>query len=103
METASRLQAPLTNTDTAMLSGSLSTHNGSGGGNINVTLRRVTSAKGWGEVHTTNANNNNKTLELSKHGVYLHFCSSSKVEFGAGDTLGPLVGLKVFRNITARW
>ncbi|MEQ2176825.1 hypothetical protein GOODEAATRI_032170, partial [Goodea atripinnis] len=32
-----------------MLSGSLSTHNGSGGGNINVTVRRVTSAKGWGE------------------------------------------------------
>ncbi|XP_043977557.1 dnaJ homolog subfamily C member 11-like [Gambusia affinis] len=73
MHISQSIEAPLTNTDTAMLSGSLSTHNGSGGGNINVTLRRVTSAKGWGEV-----------------------------EFGAGDTLGPLVGLKVFRNITAR-
>lgn len=67
-----------------------------------MTVRRVTSAKGWGEVHTTNTNNN-KTLELSKLGVYLHFCSSSKVEFGAGDTLGPLIGLKVFRNVTPRW
>lgn len=44
------LQAPLTTRDTAVLSGSLSTHNGNGGGNINVAVRRVTSAKGWGEV-----------------------------------------------------
>lgn len=43
-------QAPLTNSNTAVLSGSLSTHNGTGGGNINMTVRRVTSAKGWGEV-----------------------------------------------------
>uniref|UniRef100_A0A3B3VV22 DnaJ homolog subfamily C member 11 n=1 Tax=Poecilia latipinna TaxID=48699 RepID=A0A3B3VV22_9TELE len=71
MHISQSIEAPLTNTDTAMLSGSLSTHNGSGGGNINVTVRRVTSAKGWGEV-----------------------------EFGAGDTLGPLIGLKVFRNVT---
>nr|XP_020502526.1 dnaJ homolog subfamily C member 11-like [Labrus bergylta] len=66
-------QAPLTNSDTAVLSGSLSTHNGNGGGNINMTVRRVTSAKGWGEV-----------------------------ELGAGDILGPLIGLKVFRNLTPR-
>lgn len=44
------LQAPLTTKDTAILSGSLSTHNGNGGGSINLALRRVTSAKGWGEV-----------------------------------------------------
>lgn len=44
------LQAPLTSTDTAILSGNLSTQNGNGGGSINVALRRVTSAKGWGEV-----------------------------------------------------
>lgn len=44
------LQAPLTTTDTAVLSGSLSTHNGNGGGTINLALRRVTSANGWGEV-----------------------------------------------------
>ncbi|KAM6928191.1 dnaJ homolog subfamily C member 11 [Xenentodon cancila] len=73
MHISQSIEAPLTNTDTAMLSGSLSTHNGSGGGNINVTVRRVMSAKGWGEV-----------------------------EFGAGDILGPLVGLKVFRNVTPR-
>uniref|UniRef100_A0AAR2IMS9 DnaJ homolog subfamily C member 11 n=1 Tax=Pygocentrus nattereri TaxID=42514 RepID=A0AAR2IMS9_PYGNA len=66
-------EAPLTTTDTAILSGSLSTHNGNGGGNINLALRRVTSAKGWGEV-----------------------------ELGAGDTHGPLFGLKIFRNLTAR-
>ncbi|RVE72465.1 hypothetical protein OJAV_G00040250 [Oryzias javanicus] len=73
MHISQSIEAPLTNNDTAMLSGSLSTHNGSGGGNINVTVRRVVSAKGWGEV-----------------------------EFGAGDILGPLIGLKMFRNITSR-
>uniref|UniRef100_A0A1A8KAU7 DnaJ homolog subfamily C member 11 n=1 Tax=Nothobranchius kuhntae TaxID=321403 RepID=A0A1A8KAU7_NOTKU len=73
MHISQSIEAPLTNTDTAVLSGSLSTHNGSGGGNINMTVRRVMSAKGWGEV-----------------------------EFGAGDILGPLVGLKVFRNVTPR-
>ncbi|KAM4588969.1 dnaJ homolog subfamily C member 11 [Odontesthes bonariensis] len=73
MHISQSIEAPLTNTDTAMLSGSLSTHNGSGGGNINMTVRRVMSAKGWGEM-----------------------------EFGAGDILGPLIGLKVFRNITPR-
>ncbi|KAI1890683.1 hypothetical protein AGOR_G00156170 [Albula goreensis] len=73
MHISQSIEAPLTNTDTAVLSGSLSTHNGNGGGNINLTLRRVTSAKGWGEV-----------------------------ELGAGDTHGPLLGLKLFRNLTPR-
>ncbi|XP_034388966.1 dnaJ homolog subfamily C member 11-like [Cyclopterus lumpus] len=73
MHISQSIEAPLTNCDTAVLSGSLSTHNGTGGGNINVTVRRVTSAKGWGEV-----------------------------ELGAGDVLGPLIGLKVFRNLTPR-
>ncbi|XP_040014473.1 dnaJ homolog subfamily C member 11-like [Xiphias gladius] len=73
MHISQSIEAPLTNSDTAVLSGSLSTHNGNGGGNINMTIRRVTSAKGWGEV-----------------------------EFGAGDILGPLIGLKVFRNVTPR-
>ncbi|KAF3856042.1 hypothetical protein F7725_016765 [Dissostichus mawsoni] len=65
MHISQSIEAPLTNTDTAVLSGSLSTHNGTGGGNINMTVRRVMSAKGWGEL-----------------------------ELGAGDILGPLIGLK---------
>ncbi|KAJ8016755.1 hypothetical protein DPEC_G00010660 [Dallia pectoralis] len=73
MHISQSIEAPLTTSDTAVLSGSLSTHNGNGGGNINLALRRVTSAKGWGEV-----------------------------EFGAGDTHGPLLGMKIFRNLTAR-
>ncbi|XP_055725536.1 dnaJ homolog subfamily C member 11 [Salvelinus fontinalis] len=73
MHISQSIEAPLTNSDTAMLSGSLSTHNGNGGGNITMTVRRVTSAKGWGEL-----------------------------EFGAGDILGPLFGMKVFRNLTPR-
>uniref|UniRef100_A0A4W4HHX6 DnaJ homolog subfamily C member 11 n=1 Tax=Electrophorus electricus TaxID=8005 RepID=A0A4W4HHX6_ELEEL len=73
MHISQSIEAPLTTSDTAILSGSLSTHNGNGGGNISLALRRVTSAKGWGEV-----------------------------ELGAGDTHGPLFGLKMFRNLTPR-
>lgn len=103
------LQAPLTNSDTAVLSGSLSTHNGNGGGNINMTIRRVTSAKGWGEV------NRHNTKQQGLYGVcfvVFYTCMpqyqsiscvlSLQVEFGAGDILGPLIGLKMFRNITPR-
>ncbi|XP_050009263.1 dnaJ homolog subfamily C member 11 isoform X2 [Alexandromys fortis] len=73
MHISQSIEAPLTATDTAILSGSLSTQNGNGGGSINFALRRVTSAKGWGEL-----------------------------EFGAGDLQGPLFGLKLFRNLTPR-
>ncbi|XP_016020825.1 dnaJ homolog subfamily C member 11 isoform X1 [Rousettus aegyptiacus] len=73
MHISQSIEAPLTATDTAILSGSLSTQNGNGGGSINFALRRVTSAKGWGEL-----------------------------EFGAGDLQGPLLGLKLFRNLTPR-
>lgn len=50
MHISQSIEAPLTSTDTAILSGNLSTQNGNGGGSINLALRRVTSAKGWGEV-----------------------------------------------------
>uniref|UniRef100_A0A8C3GNX5 DnaJ homolog subfamily C member 11 n=1 Tax=Cairina moschata TaxID=8855 RepID=A0A8C3GNX5_CAIMO len=73
MHISQSIEAPLTATDTAILSGNLSTQNGNGGGSINLALRRVTSAKGWGEL-----------------------------EFGAGDLQGPLFGLKIFRNLTPR-
>ncbi|XP_073512625.1 dnaJ homolog subfamily C member 11 [Phyllobates terribilis] len=73
MHISQSIEAPLTATDTAILSGSLSTQNGNGGGSINLALRRVTSAKGWGEL-----------------------------ELGAGDLQGPLFGLKVFRNLTPK-
>nr|XP_017497315.2 dnaJ homolog subfamily C member 11 [Manis javanica] len=73
MHISQSIEAPLTATDTAILSGSLSTQNGNGGGSFNFALRRVTSAKGWGEL-----------------------------EFGAGDLQGPLFGLKLFRNLTPR-
>ncbi|PNI39891.1 DNAJC11 isoform 7 [Pan troglodytes] len=52
MHISQSIEAPLTATDTAILSGSLSTQNGNGGGSINFALRRVTSAKGWGERMT---------------------------------------------------
>ncbi|KAJ8371365.1 hypothetical protein SKAU_G00113930 [Synaphobranchus kaupii] len=73
MHISQSIEAPLTTSDTAILSGSLSTHNGNGGGSITLAMRRVTSAKGWGEV-----------------------------EFGAGDSHGPVFGMKIFRNLTQR-
>ncbi|XP_064156550.1 dnaJ homolog subfamily C member 11-like [Anguilla rostrata] len=73
MHISQSIEAPLTTSDTAILSGSLSTHNGNGGGSITCALRRVTSAKGWGEV-----------------------------ELGAGDSHGPVFGMKFFRNLTQR-
>ncbi|XP_029434041.1 dnaJ homolog subfamily C member 11 isoform X2 [Rhinatrema bivittatum] len=73
MHISQSIEAPLTATDTAVLSGSLSTQNGNGGGSINLTLRRVTSARGWGEL-----------------------------EFGAGDLQGPIFGVKIFRNLTPK-
>lgn len=73
MHISQSIEAPLTTSDTAILSGSLSTQNGNGGGSINLAIRRVTSAKGWGEL-----------------------------EFGAGDLQGPLFGIKFFRNLTPR-
>uniref|UniRef100_A0A3B3ZDU6 Uncharacterized protein n=1 Tax=Periophthalmus magnuspinnatus TaxID=409849 RepID=A0A3B3ZDU6_9GOBI len=73
MHISQSIEAPLTTKDTAILSGSLSTHNGNGGGSITLALRKVTSAKGWGEI-----------------------------EVGAGDAHGPLFGMKIFRNLTPR-
>lgn len=92
-------QAPLTTSDTAILSGSLSTHNGNGGGNINLCVRRVTSARGWGEVRLIPTHL--QVLWWSGSDVLL--CVCLKLEFGAGDIRGPLFGMKVFRNVTARW
>ncbi|XP_064423781.1 dnaJ homolog subfamily C member 11 [Latimeria chalumnae] len=73
MHISQSIEAPLTASDTAVMSGSLSTQNGNGGGSISFALRRVTSTKGWGEL-----------------------------EFGAGDLQGPMFGLKLFRNLTPR-
>ncbi|XP_068191769.1 dnaJ homolog subfamily C member 11-like [Antennarius striatus] len=73
MHISQSIEAPLTTRDTAVLSGSLSTRNGNGSGNINLALRRVTSAQNWGEL-----------------------------EFGAGDSEGPLFGMKIFQHLTPR-
>ncbi|GLH14443.1 DnaJ homolog shv [Gryllus bimaculatus] len=41
------IEAPLTLRDTVVMAGNLSTHNGTGSGSINVSLRRLLSEKGW--------------------------------------------------------
>lgn len=115
-------QAPLTTKDTAVLSGSLSTHNGNGGGTINLALRRVTSAQGWGEVRSTPSNitltfwnmiaqhsylvrlflKQMLSWTLMKTSCNARLSVATQVEIGAGDTHGPLLGLKLFRNLTPR-
>lgn len=68
-----------------------------------MALRRVTSASGWGEV----------CCVLTRVFNLLWFNASTfydvsvvracqQVEIGAGDTQGPLLGMKIFRNVTSR-
>lgn len=95
-------QAPLTTRDTATLSGSLSTHNGNGGGTINLALRRVTSTRGWGEVCLLLNTSLPVFLHISWYSSSIIFVFM-QVELGAGDAHGPLFGLKLFRNLTPRW
>jgi len=53
MSLAQSIQAPLTTSDTATLSGNISTSNGTGRGSISCGLRRVTSAAKWQEVEVS--------------------------------------------------
>ncbi|XP_013866378.1 dnaJ homolog subfamily C member 11a [Austrofundulus limnaeus] len=73
MHISQSIEAPLTRKVTAILSGFLSTRNGNGSGTINLALRRVTSARGWSEI-----------------------------DLEAGDTDGPLFGMKTFHSLTPR-
>ncbi|KAK3881827.1 hypothetical protein Pcinc_013759 [Petrolisthes cinctipes] len=73
------IEAPLTNRDTAILSGNLSSHNGNGNGGINCSIRRVTSDKGWGEVEVGAGNG----LSLAAKG----FRNFSRGVFGNGSVL----------------
>lgn len=50
MSLSQSIEAPLTNQDTAILSGNLNSHNGNGSGALSCSLRKVTSEKGWGEL-----------------------------------------------------
>ncbi|MGH0173742.1 UNVERIFIED_CONTAM: hypothetical protein FKN15_065776, partial [Acipenser sinensis] len=93
-------------TDTAILSGSLSTQNGNGGGTINVAIRRVTSTKGWGEAPLTTTDTAILSGSLSTqngNGGGTINVAIRRLELGAGDMHGPLFGMKIFRNLTPRW
>ena len=50
MSITQSIDAPLTTSDTAVLSGNLSTQNGNGNGSFNVSYRRIFSYQSWGEV-----------------------------------------------------
>lgn len=71
-----------------------------------MALRRVTSAKGWGEVcclffNVLNVFYTWHTLLIEPLNVKCYLCVT-QVEIGAGDTHGPLFGMKIFRNLTPR-
>lgn len=50
MSISQTVECPLTVKDTAVISGHLSSHNGTGSGTISVAFRRVLSHTGWAEV-----------------------------------------------------
>jgi DnaJ family protein C protein 11 len=49
MSFSQAIEAPLTTKNTAILSGQLTTNNGTGSGSINCAVRRLTSSRGWTE------------------------------------------------------
>ncbi len=50
MTISQSVECPLTTTDTVVIGGSLSTHNGKGQGSVSTVLRRVLSFRSWTEV-----------------------------------------------------
>ena len=46
------IEIPITNSDTTILSGDVSTHDGTGSGSVGCSLKRVTSEKSWHEFKT---------------------------------------------------
>ena len=50
MSFSQSIEAPLTLRDTMTMSGLLSTHNGTGSGTVNVSMRRLLSDRGWVEA-----------------------------------------------------
>ncbi|XP_022100618.1 dnaJ homolog subfamily C member 11-like [Acanthaster planci] len=53
MSITQSIDAPLTSSDTAVLSGNLSTQNGNGSGNFNISYRRIFSYQSWGEFQVS--------------------------------------------------
>ncbi|XP_074654663.1 dnaJ homolog subfamily C member 11-like [Tubulanus polymorphus] len=56
MSISQSIDCPLTNQDTAILGGNLSTHNGTGSGTITASSRRILSDKGWAELEVSAGN-----------------------------------------------
>ncbi|XP_050737398.1 dnaJ homolog subfamily C member 11-like [Eriocheir sinensis] len=88
------IEAPLTNKDTAILSGNLTSHNGNGSGGINCSIRRLTSEKGWGELEVGAGNG----LTIATKG----FRNFSHGMFGNGSILTHFTpnGLRVGTVVT---
>lgn len=50
MSISQSVECPLTVKDTAIISGQLSSHNGTGSGTVGVAMRRILGHAGWAEV-----------------------------------------------------
>ncbi|XP_071944349.1 dnaJ homolog subfamily C member 11-like [Antedon mediterranea] len=61
------IDCPLTTSDTATLTGSLTTRNGNGSGEISTSFRRVLSYQSWGEVQVTGENGPQVGLKVFKN------------------------------------
>jgi DnaJ homolog subfamily C member 11 len=94
MSISQSIDAPLTAYDTMTLSGNLSSHNGTGTGNISTALRHVISAKTWTEIEFAAGNGPlltlkgfrtlSKTLHANAH-VLFHY---SPIGIRPGFNLG---------------
>jgi len=61
------IEAPLTKSDTAVLSGTLQVQNGNGSGHVGCTFRRILSHQAWGEIGATIGNGPTIQLKGFRH------------------------------------
>nr|CAG4641554.1 EOG090X03AJ [Eurycercus lamellatus] len=87
MSFSQSIEAPLTLKDTAFMSGQLSTHKGSGSGNVNVSLRRLTSSEGWAEVEVGCGNGLSLSAKGFRNLTKRIFTNISGVVTYTGDAL----------------
>ncbi|XP_033641922.1 dnaJ homolog subfamily C member 11-like [Asterias rubens] len=67
MSITQSIDAPLTTSDTAVLSGNLSTQNGNGNGSFNVSYRRIFSYQSWGEFQASAGGGPTLALKLFRN------------------------------------
>ncbi|XP_012264021.2 dnaJ homolog subfamily C member 11 [Athalia rosae] len=93
MSFSQSIEAPLTLRDTVTMSGQLGTQNGTGSGSINVSARRVMSAKGWLELDIGAGNGPTVSLKGFRTLTKRLFCNGATIlQFEPNGMRRGLVG-----------